>query len=288
MFPFEPYDLQTAYMAKVIDCLENSTNAVLESPTGTGKTLSLLCSSLAWITVQKLKVPNTSFKNTVPTLTSFPIINSQNDKLKLQLSDAERELMEKGIIQSEKFAKVPKIIYATRTHSQIAQAMGELKTSDYRHIKAAVVGSRDQLCIHPDVLKETSNSNKIHMCKLKITTRSCSFYYRVEKQKDDVLLRNTPVLDIEDLVAFGRKAKCCPYFLSKEMIDDADIVFMPYNYLLDPKARKASNVQLTNTIIILDEAHNVEKMCEDSASMQIASSEVAVCIEEVTHVRDAR
>lgn len=194
--------------------------------------------------------------------------------------------MEKGIIQSEKFTKVPKIIYATRTHSQIAQAMSELKTSDYRHIKAAVVGSRDQLCIHPDVVKETSNSNKIHMCKLKITTKSCSFYYRVEKQKDNVLLRNEPVVDIEDLVAFGRKAKCCPYFLSKELIDDADIVFMPYNYLLDPKARKANNVQLTNTIIILDEAHNVEKMCEDSASMQIASSEVAVCIEEITHVRD--
>lgn len=55
-FPFEPYDLQKAYMTKVIECLENSTNAVLESPTGTGKTLSLLCSSLAWITVQKLKV----------------------------------------------------------------------------------------------------------------------------------------------------------------------------------------------------------------------------------------
>lgn len=195
--------------------------------------------------------------------------------------------MEKGILQPSEnsgFKKVPKIIYATRTHSQIAQAMTELKTSDYRHLKAAVVGSRDQLCIHPDVMNETSNANKIHMCKLKITTRTCSFYHRVEKQKDDPALRSLSVVDIEDLVTFGRKTKCCPYFLSKELIDDADIIFMPYNYLLDPKARKANNVSLSNTIVILDEAHNVEKMCEDSASIQITSSEIAVCIEEITHV----
>lgn len=33
-FPFEPYNVQRAYMEKVIECLENSTNGVLESPTG--------------------------------------------------------------------------------------------------------------------------------------------------------------------------------------------------------------------------------------------------------------
>lgn len=37
-FPFQPYDVQTAYMCKVIECLENSTNGVLESPTGTSET----------------------------------------------------------------------------------------------------------------------------------------------------------------------------------------------------------------------------------------------------------
>jgi regulator of telomere elongation helicase 1 len=36
-FPFEPYKVQTDYMAMVIDCLEDSVNGMLESPTGTGK-----------------------------------------------------------------------------------------------------------------------------------------------------------------------------------------------------------------------------------------------------------
>lgn len=47
-FPKKAYDCQVDYMRSTIQALSISTNALLESPTGTGKTLSLLCSTLAW------------------------------------------------------------------------------------------------------------------------------------------------------------------------------------------------------------------------------------------------
>lgn len=47
-FPYKPYPLQVTYMRKVIEALQNGQNALLESPTGTGKTLCLLASALSW------------------------------------------------------------------------------------------------------------------------------------------------------------------------------------------------------------------------------------------------
>ena len=44
---------------------------------------------------------------------------------------------------------------------------------------------------------------------------------------------------------------------------------MPYNYLIDPKIRENFKINYENSIIILDEAHNVERVAEDVASFEI-------------------
>lgn len=38
---------------KIIKSIERRQNSLLESPTGSGKSLALLCSSLAWLMVEK-------------------------------------------------------------------------------------------------------------------------------------------------------------------------------------------------------------------------------------------
>lgn len=55
-FPFKPYQCQIDFMAKVVKALNTGVNALLESPTGTGKTLSLLCASIAWLRNEREKL----------------------------------------------------------------------------------------------------------------------------------------------------------------------------------------------------------------------------------------
>jgi chromosome transmission fidelity protein 1 len=49
-FPYSPpYPIQQAFMRELYASLERRQVALLESPTGTGKTLSVICSALAWL-----------------------------------------------------------------------------------------------------------------------------------------------------------------------------------------------------------------------------------------------
>lgn len=35
--------------------------------------------------------------------------------------------------------------------------------------------------------------------------------------------------------------RVCPYYIAKELKNDADVIFMPYNYLLDAKVLNSLN-----------------------------------------------
>ncbi len=50
----------------------------------------------------------------------------------------------------------------------------------------------------------------------------------------------------------------CPYFLSRALAKRADLIFCPYNYVLDPSIRNSMEIDVQDAIVILDEAHNVE------------------------------
>ena len=84
-------------MSKLIKALHGKTNAILESPTGTGKTMSLLCATLGW---------REHYLNT-----NGYVQPAEDAWLKQDLS---------GSSGSESFRK-PQIIYASRTHGQLAQ-----------------------------------------------------------------------------------------------------------------------------------------------------------------------
>ncbi|XP_015593947.1 ATP-dependent DNA helicase DDX11 isoform X2 [Cephus cinctus] len=49
IFPFPPYAIQEDFMKNLYFCLENGKLGIFESPTGTGKSLSIICGALKWL-----------------------------------------------------------------------------------------------------------------------------------------------------------------------------------------------------------------------------------------------
>uniref|UniRef100_A0A672ZAE4 Regulator of telomere elongation helicase 1 n=1 Tax=Sphaeramia orbicularis TaxID=375764 RepID=A0A672ZAE4_9TELE len=266
-FPFTPYECQKEYMNRVMDCLQK-VNGVLESPTGTGKTLCLLCATLAWREHFKDTISARKITQRLKGEEMFPSTGTASWGSTATDGDTPAY-----------YTDVPKIIYASRTHSQLAQVIGELKKISYRP-KVCVLGSREQLCINQEVMRQENNHVKVHMCRSKVSTRSCVYYNNVEEKSSDTDLVHS-ILDVEDLVKYGTKHRVCPYYLSRSMKQQADIIFMPYNYLLDPKSRRTHNIELSGAVVIFDEAHNVEKTCEESTSFDLTPYDVSSSIKAV-------
>ena len=71
-----------------------------------------------------------------------------------------------------------RVVYASRTHSQLAQVIQEFRSSPYNHVSSVILASRDQLCINEQL---AASSDKNQMCKAKVKTRSCEYYNNIER-----------------------------------------------------------------------------------------------------------
>jgi hypothetical protein len=144
-FPFEPYAGQLKVMENIVTALNTSQNALLESPTGTGKSLAILCASVAWL--QHRKDSQAKSMAALESLCSAP---PPTDKVK--------NVPETLPPVSDDSSDGIKIYIASRTHKQLKQLISELKDNTIYRPKMAILASRDFLCIN-DSVKNHPNKN---------------------------------------------------------------------------------------------------------------------------------
>ena len=237
-FPYEVYPNQIEYMKKIIELLNNNINrtnytniGALESPTGTGKTLCLLCATLSWMNEMR---------------------------------------------RMKKFGG--KILYTTRTHSQITQIIHELQKTCYWP-RTAVLASRDISCVNQKIKQNSSGT--ILNIKCRKNNGLCSYYNGVLQDKRE---RNN-CLDIESLCINGKKETFCPFYQQIESAKTySDIVFMPYNYIFDEYINDIMGIDVENNIIIIDEAHNIRQVCEESKSIEINNNDFNDIITDIENL----
>ncbi|XP_040865065.1 Fanconi anemia group J protein isoform X1 [Glycine max] len=244
-FPYERYGSQFAFMARVISTLnltqkEGHCHALLESPSGTGKSLSLLCSSLAWqhhYKSQHHHLKPASEATTDPLALVADLFSRRFHFLLFQKFPTIRKL--RSTTRSRRKRKhQPYIMPHRRTHSQISQVVRELRKTAYR-VPMVVLAWRKHYCTTKNII---GKENIYDECKLLLKDQAtgCPEFKNAHKVKGHSSLQKggcNVVHDIEDLVKVGQLVKGCCYYGARSMSNDAQLVFCPYNYINNPVIR---------------------------------------------------
>lgn len=300
-FPYKPYGTQMGIMNKVLLSVMNQENGLIESPTGTGKTLALLCSTLAWLNEsQKL---------------DQPFVTTRAGLAKLGMESVKADGVNPSNSRADNTGHgLPRIYYGTRTHSQIAQVIRELNKTVYgrSNLKMSILASRDRMCTN-DLVRSSKFRNDL--CVEMLSAYNGSSNQRAQRQVTDQNNNNTAstsnnnnninrksrckyfknlehlssifkngsrassVWDIEDIFKYGKEQDACPYYGARVLHEFASITFCPYNYILDPIISKTMGIKIDNSILILDEAHNIEDACRESASFNIDTRSIGEIID---------
>lgn len=198
-----PFPSQRAVMSKAIQALRTGGGAVacLESPTGSGKTLALLTATLAW--------------------------------QRGTHAEAMRDWAEKGRAGEKRALKPPRpprVFFASRTHSQLAQIVEALRAcaavaeadGNSRPVRSAVLSSRQHGCTHRSVSKKPPGQVD-EACKDLVKNGACA-----NQHKAAALKAKAPnVWDVEELHALGKSSNACAYYGAQEALIDADVVLCP-------------------------------------------------------------
>lgn len=249
-------------------------NALLESPTGSGKSMSILCGVLGWLEHKKHQHRAEAERLVADQHSTEQAEGHGIDQGEEDFMVSKRAKVD--AVDKEVSTKVrlslPKIYICSRTHRQIAQLVKELSRTSYEP-KFVVLGSRSHYCIHDEVRKSADINER---CRTQTFSKShlrgggCIFFNNLSKAaRKRTAEEYTPDCDIEDLVKRGKAEKFCPYFSTRAALEYAEVVFAPYNYLVDPVVREAMGIELRQDIVIIDEAHNIEDCCREAGSFEI-------------------
>ena len=275
----KPFAPQIAVMSKAISSLSKAENALLESPTGTGKTLALLTASLSW---QQHEYA-TALKKYEAQAASMSVLVG-------------RGVLE-PIVDVDKLPALPpmpvkrQIYYMSRTHSQLKQVIQQLRTmhpSLANNVTMSLLGSRDHLCVNEharNYREEMPSAQSLDdACREMCKKHTCTFgnVHRIEAGAKAL---ESAILDIEDCVAVGKKTGFCPYFATRELAARADIIFCPYNYVLDVNIKKAMGMKLQGTVLVIDEGHNIAEVCREGSTVVFTEKKLQEASEQLKRLQ---
>ena len=318
-FPFQPYDIQNGLMQSLWECCDGEKFGIMESPTGTGKTQSIINGSLTWLRDFKKREDvqdDDSSEEHDPNIPDWVVEANrqqkrQNRESEIRMSAIKRTKIEKRLkrphitistddedllqdpvdetqnsfneyecdsdtsSESAEPENTPKIIFASRTHTQISQFISELKKTIWwkdPSIRALQLASRSHLCINKDVINRSrGNPERLNdLCNTvgaDAQNSQCPYTGKGSGLKKLMDRMKVTPMEIEDILKHGKHDKGCPYFATKRTVDRANVIALPYSTLLSQASRLAYGLHLEGNVIVVDEGHNITESVNQTHSV---------------------
>ncbi|KAJ1983804.1 TFIIH/NER complex ATP-dependent 5'-3' DNA helicase subunit [Dimargaris verticillata] len=241
LFPYQYiYPEQYAYMVDLKKSLDARGPCMLEMPSGTGKTISLLSLIISY----QLHYPER--RKLVYCSRTVPEIDKALAELKRLMVFRAQELGE-----TEEFLGLG--LTSRRNlclHPVVSkEKKGRVVDAKCRNMTASWVRHQAQKPGQTDI-------------------ELCNFYERLESAGGLPLPAGVYTLD--DLRDYGRQHEYCPYYLARRAIRLANVVIYSYHYMLDPKVADLVSKELSrDAIVVFDEAHNIDNVCIEALSLDI-------------------
>ncbi|KAF9937271.1 DNA-dependent ATPase of the nucleotide excision repair factor 4 complex [Mortierella antarctica] len=255
-FPYDRiYPEQYAYMCSLKQTLDAQGHGVLEMPSGTGKTVSLLSLIVSY---------------------------------------------------QQFYPEKRKLIYCSRTVPEIEKALAELKRLiEYRKscgLQENILGlgltSRRNMCLHPSVSKERKGKVVDARCRNLTASwvreaaqagqdiETCSFYENLENAEVREVVPDS-VYTLDDIKEIGKAQNMCPYYMARRMLGYANVVIYSYHYMLDPKIADLISKEMSKeSIVVFDEAHNIDNVCIESLSLDIMRPTLEASSKSITQLSE--
>ncbi|XP_010612937.1 general transcription and DNA repair factor IIH helicase subunit XPD isoform X2 [Fukomys damarensis] len=223
-------------------------HGVLEMPSGTGKTVSLLALIMAYQRAYPLEVTKLIYCSR-----TVPEIEKVIEELRKLLNFYEKQ-------EGEKLPFLGLALSSRKNlciHPEVTPLrFGKDVDGKCHSLTASYVRAQYQ--------QDTSMPH-------------CRFYEEFDAHGRQVPLP-AGIYNLDDLKALGQRQGWCPYFLARYSILHANVVVYSYHYLLDPKIADLVSKELARkAVVVFDEAHNIDNVCIDSMSVNLTRRTLDRC-----------
>ncbi len=175
------------------------------------------------------------------------------------------------------------IFFSTPRHSQ--QEIVVRTAKKISDLTLSSIVSKKSLCLQKGIEK-LSSKDFYDYCNALTLNNECVFLEKAKKI-DGI---SKGIWSHEDILRKAKELKVCGYEYALRIARDSDIILLDYNYLFAPFIRnplfKKIHKKLENSIIIIDEAHNLGERVKEFHSYSLSLTSLRNALKEAKELKN--